>query len=99
LLAGLETKLGFSPQYIEPARYLPVLGLLALGSISAAALHYRTVERRFLAMRGPRPFLENSRAVPVAPHSASQSGDRIGAAADTVPRGGRVGLERRVVSD
>lgn len=64
LLAGLEVKLGFSAQYIEPARYLPVLGLLMLGSVGAAALHYRAVERRFLAMRGPRPFLANSRTAP-----------------------------------
>ena len=64
LLAGLEVKLGFSAQYIEPARYLPVLGLLMLGSVGAAALHYRAVERRFLAMRGPRPCLANSRAAP-----------------------------------
>ena len=67
LLTGLEVKLGFSAQYIEPGRYLPVLGLLALGSIGAAALHYRAVERRFLALRGPRPFLGNSRVRSTAP--------------------------------
>lgn len=70
LLAGLEAKLGFSAQYIEPARYLPVLGLLAFFSVGAAALHYRAVERRFLAMRGPRPFLANSRAARPAPQPA-----------------------------
>jgi peptidoglycan/LPS O-acetylase OafA/YrhL len=61
-LAGLEVKLKFSAQYIEPARYLPMLSLLVLGSVGAAALHYYAVERRFLALRGPRPFLANSRA-------------------------------------
>jgi peptidoglycan/LPS O-acetylase OafA/YrhL len=61
LLAGLESKLRFSAQHIEPARYLPMFSLLAIGSIGAAALHYRVVERRFLAMRGPRPFLARAR--------------------------------------
>ena len=67
LLTGLEVKLRFSAQYIEPARYLPVLLLLVFGSVGAAALHYYAVERRFLALRGPRPFLANSRVAPSAP--------------------------------
>jgi peptidoglycan/LPS O-acetylase OafA/YrhL len=67
LLTGMEVKLHFSAQYIEPARYLPVLSLLVLGSVGAAALHYFAVERRFLAMRGPRPFLANLRVAPSAP--------------------------------
>jgi len=70
LLAGLEVKLRFSAQYIEPARYFPVLSLLVLGSVGAAALHYWAVERRFLAMRGPRPFLANLRVTPSAPQAA-----------------------------
>ncbi|HTJ09778.1 MAG TPA: acyltransferase [Candidatus Binataceae bacterium] len=57
LLTGLEAKLRFSAGYIEPARYLPMLALLTLGSVGAAALHYYLIERRFLGMRGPRPFL------------------------------------------
>ena len=57
LLTGLEVKLRFSAEYIEPARYLPMLALLTLGSVGAAALHYHLIERRFLVMRGPRPFL------------------------------------------
>ena len=61
LLVGLEVKLGFSAQYIEPARYLLLLVILMVGSIGAAALHYGAVERRFLAMRSPQPFLANSR--------------------------------------
>ena len=64
LLTGLEVKLRFSAQQIEPGRYLPVFGLLVLGSVGAAALHYRVVERRFLALRAPRPFLSNSRLAP-----------------------------------
>jgi peptidoglycan/LPS O-acetylase OafA/YrhL len=70
LLAGLEVKLRFSARYIEPARYFPVLSLLVLGSVGAAALHYWAVERRFLAMRGPRPFLANLRVAPSAPQAA-----------------------------
>jgi peptidoglycan/LPS O-acetylase OafA/YrhL len=77
LLAALEVKLHFSAQYIEPARYLPMLSLLAFGSIALAALHYRTVERRFLAMRGPRPFLANSRAAQSDPFSVGESCDRL----------------------
>ncbi len=61
MLAGMEVKLHFSGQHIAPARYLPVFGLLALGSAGAAALHYRAIERRFLALRRPRPFLANPR--------------------------------------
>ena len=72
LLTGLEVKLRFSGHYIEPARYLPVLGLLVLGSVGAAALHYHVVERRFLAMRGPRPFLASSRVAAPAPHPGSE---------------------------
>jgi peptidoglycan/LPS O-acetylase OafA/YrhL len=87
LLAGLEVKLRFSAQYIEPARYLPVLGLLTVGSIGAAALHYRAVERRFLAMRGPRPFLADSRVASSAPQPASEPRDKIGATADPARRG------------
>ena len=87
LLAGLEVKLRFSAQYIEPARYLPVLGLLTLGSVGAAALHYRAVERRFLAMRGPRPFLANSRVVSSAPHpAAGDAPGKSGATADSARR-------------
>ncbi len=78
LLATLEVKLRFSTHYIEPARYLPMFGLLALGSVGAAALHYHAVERRFLALRGPRSFIANSRAVPSASPSASASSDKIG---------------------
>jgi peptidoglycan/LPS O-acetylase OafA/YrhL len=72
LLAGLEVKLRFSSQYIAPVHYLPVLGLLVLGSAGAAALHYRAVERRFLAMRGTRPFLANSRVATCVPHRTSE---------------------------
>ena len=57
LLAALEVKLGFSAKTIEPERYLPILAILAAGSIGAAALHYRTIERPILAMRKPRPFI------------------------------------------
>lgn len=78
LLAALEVKLHFSAQYIEPARYLPVLSLLAFGSIAVAALHYRAVERRFLAMRGPRPFLANSRAARSGPCPTGESRDKVG---------------------
>jgi peptidoglycan/LPS O-acetylase OafA/YrhL len=99
LLAALEVKLHFSPQYIEPARYLPVLGLLAVGSVGAAALHYRAIERRFLAMRGPRPFLANSPAVLSAPHSAIESADKIGTIAESARHDGRAGLENRAVSN
>jgi hypothetical protein len=60
----MEVKLRFSSQQIGPERYLPVFGLLVLGSVGAAALHYRVVERRFLALRAPRPFLANSRLAP-----------------------------------
>jgi peptidoglycan/LPS O-acetylase OafA/YrhL len=77
LLTGLEVKLRFSPQYIEPARYLPVLLLLVFGSVGAAALHYYAVERRFLAMRGPRPFLANSRVAPSGPHSARDGSGEV----------------------
>jgi len=82
LLAGLEVKLRFSAHYIEPARYFPVLSLLVLGSIGAAALHYWAVERRFLAMRGPRPFLANSR---VAPSAAQPAADGRGEAPGEIP--------------
>lgn len=78
LLAALEVKLHFSAQYIEPARYLPMLSLLAFGSIVIAALHYRTVERRFLAMRGPRPFLANSRAAQSGSCPSGESRDQVG---------------------
>jgi peptidoglycan/LPS O-acetylase OafA/YrhL len=81
LLTGLEVKLRFSAQHIEPARYLPMLGLLAFGSVGVAALHYHAVERRFLALRRPRPFLADSRAVPSAPHAASESPDLKGTGA------------------
>jgi peptidoglycan/LPS O-acetylase OafA/YrhL len=72
LLAGLEVKLRFSGQYITPAHYLPVLGVLVLGSAGAAALHYRAVERRFLEMRGTLPFLANSRVAMCGPHRTSE---------------------------
>jgi peptidoglycan/LPS O-acetylase OafA/YrhL len=78
LLAALEVKLHFSAQYIEPARYLPVFSLLAFGSIAMAALHYRAVERRFLAMRGPRPFLANSRTAQSGPRPSGESRDHLG---------------------
>jgi peptidoglycan/LPS O-acetylase OafA/YrhL len=61
LLAALEVKLGFSAKTIEAERYLPILAVLAAGSIGAAALHYRAVERPILAMRRPRPFLAAAR--------------------------------------
>lgn len=86
LLAGLEVKLRFSAQYIEPARYLPVLGLLTVGSIGAAALHYHAVERRFLAMRGRRPFLANLLTESSGPQSVSQPPDKLGAIADEARR-------------
>jgi peptidoglycan/LPS O-acetylase OafA/YrhL len=87
LLAALEVKLRFSAHYIEPNRYLPVLGLLTFGAIGAAALHYRAVERRFLAMRGPRPFLADSRAASFAPRRAGTPTDKIDAKADSARRG------------
>jgi peptidoglycan/LPS O-acetylase OafA/YrhL len=96
LLTGLEVKLHFSTQYIEPARYFPMLGLLVFGSIGAAAVHYCMVERRFLAMRGTRPFLANSRAAPSQTHPASESKDRIGTISASARRRG---LESRAVSD
>ena len=69
----------------------------------AAALHYRVVERRFLAMRGPRPFLARARFE--APSDAGR-----GASATRVyvrdPRPlivqvwqGPAGLERRADSE
>jgi peptidoglycan/LPS O-acetylase OafA/YrhL len=61
LLAALEVKLGFSAKTIEAERYLPILAVLAAGSMGAAALHYRAVERPILAMRRPRPFLAAAR--------------------------------------
>jgi peptidoglycan/LPS O-acetylase OafA/YrhL len=86
LLAGLEVKLRFSAQYIEPARYFPVLSLLVLGSVGAAALHYWAVERRFLAMRGPRPFLADSRVAPSAPQAAGDGrGEVPGEAPGEIP--------------
>jgi hypothetical protein len=64
-----------------------VLSLLVLGSVGAAALHYWAVERRFLAMRGPRPFLANSRVAPSAPQAA---GDGRGEASkQAISLGGR----------
>ena len=94
LLAGLEVKLRFSAQYIEPARYLPVLGLLTVGSVGAAALHYRSVERRFLALRGPRPFLTNSRAAPPAPNLTNEPPDNT-----ALKRDRRAGLEKCAISE
>ena len=82
LLTGLEVKLRFSAQYIEPARYVPVLSLLVLGSVGAAALHYYGIERRFLAMRGPRPFLANSRVTPSPSQSAAVSPGEVAGDAD-----------------
>ncbi len=85
LLAAFEVKLGFSAQYIEPARYLRVFAALAAVSIAAAGLHYRFVERRFLAMRRRRPFLADGRgagagalapgAEAVAPEGAARGSD------------------------
>ena len=57
LLVALESRMGFYADYIQPRRYLPVLAAVSLASIAAAAIHYRLVERRFLAMRKARPFL------------------------------------------
>jgi peptidoglycan/LPS O-acetylase OafA/YrhL len=94
LLAGLEVKLRFSAQYIEPSRYLPVLGLLTVGSLGAAALHYRFVERRFLALRGPRPFLTNSRAAPLAPNLTNESPDKA-----ALKRDRPAGLEKCAISE
>jgi peptidoglycan/LPS O-acetylase OafA/YrhL len=96
LLTALEVKLHFSTQYIEPARYFPMLGLLVFGSIGVAALHYYLVERRFLAMRGTRPFLANLRAAASAAHPASKSEGRIGTISASVRR---PGLESHAVSD
>jgi peptidoglycan/LPS O-acetylase OafA/YrhL len=59
LLVALEAKLGFYADYLESRRYLMVLGALSLLSVTLAALHYRLVERRFLAMRKPRSFIEH----------------------------------------
>jgi peptidoglycan/LPS O-acetylase OafA/YrhL len=61
LLAALEVKLGFSAKTIEAGRYLPVLAIVAAGSIGAAALHYRAIERPILERRKPRPFLSAAR--------------------------------------
>ncbi len=57
LLVALEARLGFYANNLEARRYLTVLGSLTVISIAFAALHYRIVERRFLAMRKPRSFL------------------------------------------
>jgi peptidoglycan/LPS O-acetylase OafA/YrhL len=57
LLVALESRMGFYADYIEARRYLPVLAAVSLASVAAAALHYRLVERRFLALRRKRPFL------------------------------------------
>ena len=57
LLVALESRLGFYADYIESRRYLAVLAVVSLMSIAVAAIHYRLVERRFLAMRKPRSFL------------------------------------------
>ena len=72
LLAAFEVKLGFSAQHIEPARYLRMFVTLAAVSIAAAGLHYRFVERRFLAMRGPRPFLAEARSAGLAARGARE---------------------------
>ena len=57
LLVAIEGRMGFYADYIQARRYLPVLAAVSLASVAAAALHYRLVERRFLAMRKARSFL------------------------------------------
>jgi peptidoglycan/LPS O-acetylase OafA/YrhL len=57
LLVAIESRMGFYADYIPSRSYLPVLAAVSLASVAAAALHYRLVERRFLAMRKARPFL------------------------------------------
>jgi peptidoglycan/LPS O-acetylase OafA/YrhL len=57
LLVALEAWLGFYADYVQASRYIAVLTGLTVLSIGAAAIHYRLVEQRFLAMRKPRSFL------------------------------------------
>jgi peptidoglycan/LPS O-acetylase OafA/YrhL len=57
LLVAIEARVGFYADYIQARHYLPVLAAVSLASVAIAALHYRLVERRFLAMRKARSFL------------------------------------------
>lgn len=57
LQVTFEARLGSYATYLEAHHYLVVLGALSLTSVAVAAIHYRLVERRFLAMRKPQSFL------------------------------------------
>ncbi len=57
LLVALEAHFGFYANYVPSSRYVVTLAGLTLSSITVAAIHYRLVEQRFLAMRKPRSFL------------------------------------------
>lgn len=57
LLIAFEARLGAYAADLETRHYLLVLGALSLASVAVAGLHFRLVERRFLAMRKPRAFL------------------------------------------
>jgi peptidoglycan/LPS O-acetylase OafA/YrhL len=57
LLVALEARFGFYADYMESSRYIAILTGLTVISIAVAAIHYRLVEQRFLAMRKPRSFL------------------------------------------
>jgi peptidoglycan/LPS O-acetylase OafA/YrhL len=71
LLVAFESRMGFYANYIESRRYLLVLVALTALSIAVAAIHYRFVERRFLAMRKPRSFLApRAHRAPQAPSPA-----------------------------
>ena len=57
LLIAFESRLGAYADDLEAHHYLLVLGALSLTSVLVAAIHYRLVERRFLAMRKPRSYI------------------------------------------
>ncbi|MGO9062936.1 MAG: acyltransferase family protein [Candidatus Binataceae bacterium] len=57
LLIAFEARLGAYATGLENDHYLLVLGALSLASVAVAAIHYRLVERRFLAMRKPRSYI------------------------------------------
>jgi peptidoglycan/LPS O-acetylase OafA/YrhL len=69
LLVAIEGRMGFYADYIESRHYLPVLAAVSLASVAAAALHYRLVERRFLALRKPRSFLAPRARESLAPRA------------------------------
>jgi peptidoglycan/LPS O-acetylase OafA/YrhL len=71
LLVAFEARMGFYANYIESRHYPAVLVALTALSIAVAAIHYRFVERRFLAMRRPRSFLApRAHRAPQAPSPA-----------------------------